>query len=106
MAPFPQGCVSCTTATSDRVPIPRHLFLGTKRDNKLDKVSKGRQPDGERHHWAKLTWRQIELSRAMRPAGSTPMQQIACLFGVSRWLVSMILANKIWRSQKSTLVTA
>jgi predicted XRE-type DNA-binding protein len=66
--------------------------LGTKWDNNLDKV--------------KLTWHQIESIHAMRAAGSMSMQQIASLFGVSRSLVSMILANKIWRSQRSALVTA
>lgn len=34
---------------------PDHLFLGTNRDNNIDKVSKNRQPQGTRTNKAKLT---------------------------------------------------
>jgi hypothetical protein len=30
---------------------PDHLFLGTSQDNVNDKVAKGRQIRGDRHHW-------------------------------------------------------
>lgn len=96
IGPIPDGlCVlhrcdvrSCTN--------PRHLFLGTKADNHDDKIAKERQPRGETHHWAKLTQRQADLIRAVRSAWGTPMQDIADVFGVSRALVSLVLANKIW----------
>ncbi len=104
--PIPPGL--CVLHHCDVRPCsnPRHLFLGTKRDNNRDKISKGRQPTGEGHHWAKLTWRQVEQIRAMRAANSAPMQQIASAFGVSRSLISMILANKIWRTHEAELMTA
>jgi hypothetical protein len=96
IGPIPDGlCVlhrcdvrSCTN--------PEHLFLGTKADNSDDKIAKGRQPRGETHHWAKLTQAQAELIRVIRSAYGTSMQDIAELFGVSRALVSLVLANKIW----------
>jgi hypothetical protein len=75
---------------------PQHLFLGTKADNNDDKIAKGRQPRGTAHHWAKLTQAQAELIRVIRSAYGTSMQNIAEQFGISRALVSLVLANKIW----------
>jgi HNH endonuclease len=74
---------------------PEHLFVGTKADNNLDKLLKGRQPHGEAHHLAKLTQAQADLIRAIH-AGRASMQQIAALFGVSRALVCLVLKNRIW----------
>jgi HNH endonuclease len=96
IGPIPNGL--CVLHRCDVRPCtnPGHLFLGTKADNSDDKIAKGRQPRGETHHWAKLTQAQADLMRAIRSAWGTPMQDIADVFGVSRALVSLVLANKIW----------
>lgn len=43
---------------------PKHLFLGYQKDNADDKVSKGRQYKGERHHECKLTDEQVKEIRS------------------------------------------
>jgi hypothetical protein len=96
VGPIPKGmCVlhrcdvrSCTN--------PAHLFIGSKADNNQDKISKRRHRYGENHHWSKLTREQAELIRAIRSTCGATMQEIAELFGVSRALVSLVLANRIW----------
>lgn len=40
--PFPQGMVACHKCDNPPCCNPRHLFIGTMRDNVLDAVAKGR----------------------------------------------------------------
>jgi len=69
-----------------------HLFLGTRRDNHLDKVAKGRSNRGMRHGHAKLTDAQVLEIRAM----SGTQKSIAERFGVDQGLISKILSRKYW----------
>lgn len=71
---------------------PEHLFLGTAKDNALDRESKGRNkpPQGESHHWAKLS---EEAMRAIR-ADNRVQSVVASEYGISQGMVSMIKAGK------------
>jgi hypothetical protein len=76
---------------------PAHLFLGTHRDNVMDKVSKGRQPSGvgELNACALLNESQVEaiLQRAQH---GEAYSWIAQDFGVSSAAVSRICLGKNW----------
>ena len=72
---------------------PSHLFLGTKRDNNIDMVSKGRHVPGGtyrkgryvrgRRHWnCRLTERQVSGIRTDRAAGMS-FSAIATKHGIS-----------------------
>ena len=62
---------------------PAHLFLGTRADNMVDAVLKGRMT--KRQTWAihtKLTWGQVKELRRMRKKGMT-YRELGERFGVS-----------------------
>jgi HNH endonuclease len=94
--PIPEGQCVMHTCDQPRCTNPRHLRLGTIRDNNEDKIMKGRQPRGERHPRAKLSQAQVDLIRLIRSSCKATMGELAAWFGVSRGLVSLILQNKIW----------
>jgi DNA invertase Pin-like site-specific DNA recombinase len=84
---------------------PAHLFLGTRKDNTQDAITKGRffanrhdhrggsQP-GERNPRAKLTSGQVYAIRALKGQGT--QQEIARQFGVSQRTVSKIQTGQLW----------
>lgn len=77
---------------------PDHLFLGTHRDNMLDKVSKGRAnaPRGERVWGAKLTPEQVREARAAYRAG-TRVADLARKYGVSHPSMTKAVRGERWR---------
>lgn len=78
---------------------PKHLVIGTQRDNLCDMRQKGREGHGavrgERQHMAKLTGALILEIRARRTAGAT-LQELAEAYGVSAAHVSKIVLRKVW----------
>lgn len=77
---------------------PAHLFLGTYKDNAVDRQNKGRTviPDnrGENCGTSKLTNDQVIAIRAIT---NTLQKDIAAQFGVSVQLVSLIRNRRIWK---------
>lgn len=72
---------------------PHHLFLGTKKENTGDMLSKGREAKGERHGIAKLTDKDVAKIRS----DARSQRAIANEYGVAQSLVSLIKAGKLWR---------
>ena len=89
---------------------PKHLFLGTKKDNSDDMIAKGRarkatgdanasrlyperRPRGEKHHGAKLTREDVLLIRSSAESGPT----LAKKFGVDRSNINCIRRGDTWR---------
>lgn len=79
---------------------PRHLFLGTHKDNMQDMVKKGRHRtkflDGENHVHAKLAEKQVVEMREMSKAGVS-IPKLARLFRVHIWTVHGIITGKSWK---------
>ena len=73
---------------------PDHLYVGTQKDNMLDRSQRGRMPDqrGEKSHRAKLTASQILAIRSDPRAQSL----IAADYGVSPSAISLIKLRKKW----------
>lgn len=85
---IPNGYLICHTCDTPRCINPKHLFLGTPKDNTQDMIVKQRRANqrGERHPSVKLTDWQVEQIRKLRAAGSK-LNDIATLFGVSfQWV--------------------
>lgn len=86
---------------------PDHLFLGTKADNSLDMVQKGRNRKGESHQTARLTEEQVReirqrfdsrtvVNKRVGRDGPDSASAIARDYGVSHATVLGILHNRIW----------
>lgn len=102
VGPVGDLCV-CHTCDNPLCVNPDHLFLGTRADNNMDKVHKGRQAKGPAHgvhgehsHFAKLTPDQVRQIRAME--GRWPQRVIASQFNVSQSQISNIINNRTWRN--------
>lgn len=74
---------------------PKHLFIGTHRDNNLDKLEKGRAgvPYGEQHWASKLTPDAVRMIRASQKT----QRRLAAEFGVSQDQISAIKRREAWR---------
>lgn len=95
--PVPEGlCVlhHCDNPSCYEV---KHLFLGTRIDNNLDRDQKRRSPRGEAHGMAKLTRRQVEEIRRLLEQGMA-QPVIAAQFGISPSHVSGINTGRFWRA--------
>jgi len=90
--PVPDGLLVCHHCDNRLCIEPDHLFIGTHGDNQTDKTVKGRQTRGETNGASKLTTAQVWVIRAAQ--GS--QQTIAARFSISRSLVGLIRARKIW----------
>jgi|SRR6478609_1969968 len=93
----------CVLHRCDNPPCcnPAHLFVGTRTDNHLDKMAKGRNKPpprhlGNTHPMAKLTEESIPRIRAALASG-IGKQKVAAAFGVSKKTVLNIAAGRIWR---------
>lgn len=96
---IPDGLYVCHRCDTKACVNPAHLFVGTQRDNMRDCWMKGRLAglSGELSPNAKLTAAAVQEIRSACGAG-LPQSTAAKQFGVSRSAVSMIMAERSWRS--------
>lgn len=102
---LPDGLYVCHHCDNRLCVNPKHLFLGTQKDNIRDCVRKGRHgrtnnPSrwqnilrGEKHPRVKLTEDQVREIRADPRA----LKAVACQYGVSESLISLIRHRHIWQ---------
>lgn len=76
---------------------PKHLFLGTKKDNSQDALVKGRWPCGEKSSSAKLNMVSVSKIKVLAKE-SISQDNIANMFDVSQATVSRILRGERWKS--------
>lgn len=76
---------------------PKHLFLGTHRQNMLDMTNKKRQAKGEQQHLAKLTTKDVLELRRLHKTGKFSRLQIAAMFGISVQNVGCIIKRYTWK---------
>lgn len=94
--PIPQGLFVCHHCDNPPCVNPRHLFIGSQRDNMDDKVRKGRQRRGQCHCLAKLTEVDVQSIRRRYAASSITQQALADEFGITQSNVSMIVNGVTW----------
>lgn len=98
---IPKGMFVCHRCDTPLCVNPAHLFLGTPLDNTSDMITKGRGkwPNGETHHLAKLSDQEIreilDLRRMMT------QKHIAKLYGVDPSHVSRLISGHK-RGRKAT----
>jgi len=90
--PIPDGLEVCHRCDRTACVNPDHLFLGSRRDNHLDSVRKGRK-----RAWGlqKLNAEQVNDSR-QRAAGGELQYILAREYGVAKNTVSGIVNRKSW----------
>jgi hypothetical protein len=74
---------------------PRHLFLGTQKDNMQDAVLKLRK-SGPHNGRTKLSWPQVDTIRVLFQMGWST-RRVAKLFGVNHKTIWQIRAGKTWK---------
>ena len=72
---------------------PKHLFKGTKKDNVMDMIAKGRGQRGILHYNARLTEEQVIAIRVMFQANIS-MAELARIYKVIRQHIYMIVKEK------------
>lgn len=98
--PIPKELCVLHQCDNRRCCNPAHLFIGTDKDNAIDKSRKGRchkssSHRGETHHQAKLRESDIHTIR-QRAANGESKIKIAYDYGVDRTLIYMIEKRRIW----------
>lgn len=94
--PIPEGLKVLHRCDTPLCVNPRHLFLGTMKQNTEDMVAKGRSARGVKHGSAKLTPDEVLVIRNEYAAGET-IEDLASRFCVSEWAVSDIVTNRNWK---------
>jgi hypothetical protein len=92
--PIPE--TMCVLHACDNPKCVRHLFLGSKADNNLDRDRKGRQAWGERQAKAKLTYQEADTIRWSHRTGGLPLTVLARWYEVSVSTIARVVSNEGW----------
>lgn len=77
---------------------PEHLYLGTVRENVVDRDTRGHARVGEEHHDAKLTAAAVKDIRERYRLGDVSQVSLAAQYGVSQVAISAVIRRHTWRS--------
>ena len=93
---IPEKMCVCHSCDNPACVNPKHLFLGTHKDNMLDKLNKGRVPDmtGENNPNAKLSKEDVLYIRSY--FGVLNITELSRLFNVTPTNISDIVKNETW----------
>lgn len=99
--PLTDGSILLHRCDNRRCVRPKHLYLGTMRENVADMDARGHRARGYRmsrrgqaHQAAKITDEQVAAIRVLRAAG-WQQRRVAALFGISHTHVGHIEQSKL-----------
>lgn len=93
---IPNGLKVLHKCDVKRCVNPDHLFLGTQKDNMVDKNKKGRQAKGEKNGWSKMTTAKVLKMRKLKAMGLSTLE-CAERFGLTRSGAYDIISRKNWK---------
>jgi len=79
---------------------PKHLFLGTRKDNAKDMLNKGRSVRGEKHSASKLTEKEVLQIRKLYQRGKHGGMnsiKLANMFNTTHKTISLVVDRVNWR---------
>ena len=96
---IPKGMCVCHSCDNPSCVNPKHLWLGTTKQNIQDCLKKGRgnRAKGEKNGTSKLNKKQVDKIRKMFSSGKYMQKELGVKFSVSKGLISQIVLNKIWK---------
>jgi hypothetical protein len=97
---IPEGMFVCHHCDNPLCVNPKHLFLGTPKDNSYDMTCKGRQAKGNELPQAKLTENQVREINLLLYEGNLSTSKIAKLFGVAVNTIQDIKNGQTWKHIK------
>ena len=77
---------------------PKHLSIGTPKDNVADMVKRKRNRTGAQCSWASLTDEDVIAIRANPNRKGRPLTLIATEYGVSQTTISKVLRGEIYKN--------
>ena len=92
---IPQGKLICHKCGNRSCVRPSHIYAGTIKENMRDRKAHGRQAEGERNGWAKLTEDKVKLIRWLVNYGSR--RKIAKILGLHHSTVKSVVSRKTWK---------
>jgi len=92
--PIPEGLWVLHHCDNPCCVNPEHLFLGTRSDNMLDCVRKGRHVNNA---CTKLTKNDVLSIRRFYKKGCNKQEEIAVTYGVSKGCISDIIMQNTWK---------
>ena len=95
---IPEGKLICHTCDNPPCFNILHLFLGSPKDNSIDREKKGRARDqkGEKNYMATLSQEEIIQIRSMADSGLS-QEKIGKIFHVSQTCIGKILRRTRWK---------
>ena len=96
--PIPKGFWILHSCDNRPCCNPKHLRIGTNKENVEDRMKRGRQPSmlGEAGPRAKLTEKQVRYIRQNYPNSGILQRELAAMFGVTRSNISAVVRGKSW----------
>lgn len=99
---IPKGLFVCHTCDNPPCVNPKHLFLGTPKDNVIDKMNKGRQPStiGDLNSRSILNEQAVKVIRYMFANGKATQRKLAFVYGVHPTTIKAVIDKRNWSHVK------
>ena len=94
---IPKNICICHTCDNPGCVNPKHLWLGTRKDNMIDMANKGRMnTKGEINGRSKLNVEKVIKIRKLYTIGNITMEKLGNKFGVTKQQIYHIINNISW----------
>ena len=105
---IPDGLCVLHTCDNPSCINPDHLFLGTQKDNAIDRTIKGRTARnyGESNGRAKITAEDADNIRFIYRRGDATQCELADKYGISQVQIGRILQDKFWVNHDKRRISA